>query len=157
MQVGRCQQRMHRYLAIAGAVILYAGPARSPAAAQESQGPYKPGLVKGNLTLKPATFKASDGTRVDGEIGRLVVPESRTSDSPNLIELAFVRLKSPSANPQAPLVYLEGGPGGSSTWMAERPRSNRRSEPQSRGLTSVHKRCTSIREWPARSGSLGHA
>lgn len=62
------------------------------------------------------------GTAIEADFGRLVVPENRADPDANRIELAFVRLRSTSPDPAAPLVYLAGGPGGSSTHFAEDPR-----------------------------------
>lgn len=103
-----------------GVVWLSTVIAIAPAAAQPDGELYPKGLTAGKLLLEPATFKSLDGTEVDGDTGRLVVPENRSSKKSNLIELAFVRLKSTASSPRAPLIYLAGGPGGSSTWMAER-------------------------------------
>jgi hypothetical protein len=46
-------------------------------------------------------------------LGRLVARENRSSPRTNLIELAFVRLKSTAEKPGYPVVYLDGGPGSS--------------------------------------------
>jgi pimeloyl-ACP methyl ester carboxylesterase len=67
----------------------------------------------GRLTIEPYRFKAENGETVDAELGRLIVPENRRSPRSNLIEIAFVRFKSTAKDPGPPLVYLEGGPGGS--------------------------------------------
>jgi pimeloyl-ACP methyl ester carboxylesterase len=48
---------------------------------------------------------------VRGELGRFAVPENRASAASRSIELAFVRLKSMSKHPGAPVVWLAGGPG----------------------------------------------
>ena len=52
---------------------------------------------------------------VEAEACRLFVPENREKSDSNVISLAFVRLKSTSENPGAPLVYLSGGPGQAAT------------------------------------------
>src|SRR5215210_98310 len=67
----------------------------------------------GDLTIKPYVFENQKGEKVDAEFGTLVVPENRRDPQSNLIELAFVRFKSTSRTPGAPIVYLAGGPGGS--------------------------------------------
>ena len=67
----------------------------------------------GDLTIKPYVFENRKGEKVDAELGVLLVPENRRDPQSNLIELAFVRFKSTSKNPGAPIVYLAGGPGGS--------------------------------------------
>src|SRR5688572_2545697 len=54
----------------------------------------------------------SHGGHVEGaELGRLTVPERRAAPN-RTIEIAFVRIKTTSTNPGAPLIYLDGGPGG---------------------------------------------
>ncbi|MGI9515519.1 MAG: alpha/beta hydrolase [Pirellulaceae bacterium] len=73
----------------------------------------------GDLTItETRSFQATDGTEVEADLGRLVVREHRANPDSPLIELAFVRLKSSSDSPGPPLIYLAGGPGGSSTGMA---------------------------------------
>src|SRR3712207_6744395 len=67
----------------------------------------------GDLTIKPYVFENAKGEKTDAEFGTLVVPENRRDPRSNLIELAFVRFKSTSPTPGAPVVYLAGGPGGS--------------------------------------------
>ncbi|MEM6772199.1 MAG: alpha/beta hydrolase, partial [Bacteroidota bacterium] len=73
-----------------------------------------------DLHLEAKTFTASEGQEVLAESGYLIVKENRADPSSADIELRFVRLKSTAENPGAPLVYLEGGPGASSTWMVNR-------------------------------------
>ena len=72
----------------------------------------------GDLTIKPYVFENEKGEKVDAELGVLLVPENRRDPQSNLIELAFVRFKSTSKNPAAPIVYLAGGPGGSGVFAA---------------------------------------
>lgn len=67
----------------------------------------------GDLKIEPYAFENSKKERVDAELGRILVPENRRNPHSRLIELAFVRFKSTSKNPGAPIVYLAGGPGGS--------------------------------------------
>src|SRR5215471_8531517 len=45
------------------------------------------------------------------ELGKLWLPENRSSKSGRLIQLAFVRLRSTAEHPSAPIVFLAGGPG----------------------------------------------
>ncbi len=75
-----------------------------PAAAQEADS------VK-SLSIEPGTLQAS-GRRLDVEFGTLRVPENRSNPASRTLELRFVRLKSTSPNPESPIVYLAGGPGG---------------------------------------------
>ena len=67
----------------------------------------------GELKLTPRVFESASGQKVDVEFGELTVPENRQKPNSRLIQLAFVRFKSTSPNPAAPIVYLAGGPGGS--------------------------------------------
>jgi pimeloyl-ACP methyl ester carboxylesterase len=91
-------------------------PAQSPPdAAAESQS-----RKLGSLTFSPYKLIAGDKS-VDAELGRLVVKENRKSPASNLIELAFVRLKSTSPAPGPPVVYLDGGPGSSAINLARAP------------------------------------
>jgi len=76
----------------------------------------------GDLSIKPYVFESANGEKVDAEFGTLVVPENRRDPHSNLIELAFVRFKSTSPRPGAPVVYLAGGPGGSGIGAATGPR-----------------------------------
>ena len=62
-----------------------------------------------------------EGTNIVGELGRLVVRENRSNPKTNLIELAFVRLKSTAEKPGHPVVYLDGGPGSSAINIARVP------------------------------------
>ena len=47
------------------------------------------------------------------DLEKLTVLEDRTKPGGRKIELAFARLKSTAAKPGSPIVYLDGGPGGS--------------------------------------------
>jgi pimeloyl-ACP methyl ester carboxylesterase len=67
----------------------------------------------GDLKFEPHTFESASKQKVDAELGKLLVPENRRNPGSRLIELTFVRFKSTSASPAAPIVYLAGGPGGS--------------------------------------------
>jgi len=71
--------------------------------------------------IETRTITSNDGTEVQADFGRLVVPENRAKSDSDPIEIAFVRLQGPASARRAPLVYLEGGPGGSSTWQADEP------------------------------------
>ncbi len=85
------------------------GYAQTPAAPKE-----------GDLSFKPFTLKAEAQT-VECELGRLVVKENRKNPKSNLIELAFVRLKSAAEKPGYPVIYLDGGPGSSAINLARVP------------------------------------
>lgn len=71
--------------------------------------------------LEERTVETSGGQQIRASFGRLTVPEVRSDPDSRNIELAFVRLHSESNAPVPPVVYLAGGPGGSSTWQAENP------------------------------------
>jgi len=66
----------------------------------------------GDLKIEPYVFESGGKEKVEAQLGRLLVPESRRRPQSRLIELAFVRFKSTSANPGSPIIYLAGGPGG---------------------------------------------
>ena len=51
------------------------------------------------------------------DLEKLTVLEDRAKPGGRTIELAFARLKSTGSNPGSPIVYLDGGPGGSGIGM----------------------------------------
>jgi len=55
------------------------------------------------------------------QLGRLTLPENRSQPAGRRIEIAFVRLPSTNTRPAAPIVYLDGGPGGSGIGTARVP------------------------------------
>lgn len=61
------------------------------------------------VLLAPAPARAQNAS----DLEKLTVLEDRSTPGGRKIELAFARLKSTSATPGAPIVYLDGGPGGS--------------------------------------------
>ncbi|OLE52239.1 MAG: hypothetical protein AUG51_19105 [Acidobacteria bacterium 13_1_20CM_3_53_8] len=67
----------------------------------------------GDVWIEPYVFENSSHQKVEAEFGRLYVPENRNNPRSRLIELAFIRFKSTSPNPGAPIIYLAGGPGNS--------------------------------------------
>ena len=71
----------------------------------------------GDLKFEPFTIPF-EGQNVAAELGRLVVRENRGNPKTNLIELAFVRLKSTAEKRGHPVVYLDGGPGSSAINIA---------------------------------------
>ncbi|MCI0387403.1 MAG: alpha/beta hydrolase [Acidobacteria bacterium] len=100
-------------LALTFAIIIFLG---TEAVTQTPSGKPKPG----DLKFEPYKIQAGDLT-VEGELGRLMVKENRGKPQSNLIELAFVRLKSTAAQPGHPVVYLDGGPGSSAINIARAP------------------------------------
>ena len=75
----------------------------------------------GHVELTPITLHTSEGESIDAERGTLWVTENRHDHDSRVIALAFVRLKSVADDARAPLVHLAGGPGDSSTHMADSP------------------------------------
>ncbi|VAW03520.1 FIG00783451: hypothetical protein, partial [hydrothermal vent metagenome] len=65
------------------------------------------------VTFEAYAFEARNGEKVAAERGLFKVPENRNDANSREIELGFVRFKSTSDNPGAPIIYLAGGPGGS--------------------------------------------
>ncbi|HEU4889740.1 MAG TPA: alpha/beta fold hydrolase [Thermoanaerobaculia bacterium] len=55
------------------------------------------------------------------QLGRLTLPLVRSKPAAGTIELAFVRLRAEGSAGRAPVVYLEGGPGGSGISAARSP------------------------------------
>lgn len=100
---------------VALALFHFAAVEREVAVSQE---PGDPGLE-----IEPATFTSASGTDVSGRVGRLAVPENRSDPETRSIRLAFVWLEATGEPSGPPVVYLAGGPGGSSTWMAREPRA----------------------------------
>ena len=88
----------------------------SAATAQETKAQRK----EGDLWFEPFQAVVA-GQTYQGELGRLVVRENRSNLKSNLIELAFVRLKSTAEKPGFPVVYLDGGPGSSPINIARVP------------------------------------
>lgn len=75
---------------------------------------------EGELWFEP--IKTEVGGQVfEGEFGHLIVKENRNSPKSNLIELAFIRLKSTAEKSGYPVVYLDGGPGSSAIGLARVP------------------------------------
>lgn len=75
----------------------------------------------GQISIEPYKFRTYDGKEYDSELGRLWVNENRNSKSSRLIQLAFVRLKSSAPKPNAPIVFLAGGPGIPGIGLAQVP------------------------------------
>ncbi|MGE0864489.1 MAG: alpha/beta fold hydrolase, partial [Vicinamibacterales bacterium] len=73
------------------------------------------------IKFEPTTVDVEGIGKVTAELGRLSVLEDRTKPQGRRIELVFARLKSTAATPGAPIVYLDGGPGGSGIGIARVP------------------------------------
>jgi pimeloyl-ACP methyl ester carboxylesterase len=80
-----------------------------------------PGFA-GPLRIEPTTFRLTDGSELPVDRGTLSVPEDRLNPHSRRIDIGFIRFKSTSAKPGAPIVYLAGGPGGSGVATARGPR-----------------------------------
>jgi pimeloyl-ACP methyl ester carboxylesterase len=69
-------------------------------------------------TLEHRSLTAAGGAAIDADFGRLTVPAVRRDPASGTFDLAFVWLRSPNGAGRPPTVFLAGGPGDSSTWMA---------------------------------------
>src|SRR5947207_11931276 len=65
------------------------------------------------LKLDRYTFENVKQEKLESELGHLFVPENRRNPHSRKIEIVFVRFQSTGQQPGPPLIYLEGGPGGS--------------------------------------------
>lgn len=74
------------------------------------------------LRIEPYAFRLADGSDLPAERGTFPVPEDRRDPDSRRIEIGFVRFRSTSPDPGAPIVYLAGGPGGSGVATARGPR-----------------------------------
>lgn len=79
------------------------------------------GMSAGKLQLSPYNLRTYDGKEHPAELGRLSVQENRNAKTGRFIQLAFVRLKSTSAQPDSPIVFLAGGPGIPGIGLAQVP------------------------------------
>lgn len=72
---------------------------------------------------KPSNFKAlsAKGLEITCDRGYVTVPEVRTKANARKIKVEYIRLRSFSSEPKAPIFYLEGGPGQGCTSQAENP------------------------------------
>ena len=72
-----------------------------------------PPQVAAEIRWEPYVTEGVDDLPLEGELGRLSVPENRTRPAGPKIELAFVRFKTSNPSPGPTVVYLAGGPGAS--------------------------------------------
>ncbi len=70
--------------------------------------------------VETRSFPTTKDLKIDGDIGYMVVPESRLNPSERKTKVKYVHLRSIAENPGTPVVFLEGG-NGVSTWQAESP------------------------------------
>lgn len=78
----------------------------------------------GELVFEPYSFGTAAGQKIDAQLGRLMVPANRNDSQSQLIELAFVILKSNAKSPGPPILFLAGGPGVSGIEDAKGRRSS---------------------------------
>jgi len=83
------------------------------------------GLSAAPLVWQDAAFLYTDANRqkltIAGKSARLVVPEDPAKPAGAKVDLAVFLLPATTSNPGAPIVYLHGGPGGSSLEHLESP------------------------------------
>ena len=72
------------------------------------------------ITWQPYQL-ATDEAPIAAQLGRLRVPERRGNPDARPITIAFARIPSTSATPGPPVIYLDGGPGGSGIGAARIP------------------------------------
>jgi pimeloyl-ACP methyl ester carboxylesterase len=80
-----------------------------------------PGTAEAPLahpTMERRLVTVPGGGSIDADFGRFTVPAVRRDPNSGTFDLAFVWLRSPIGAGQAPTMFLAGGPGDSSTWMA---------------------------------------
>lgn len=75
----------------------------------------------GLIELKPHIFQTTSGETAPAEWGRVRVLEDRSRPMGRSIELVFVRFKSTSPHPGAPIFFLPGGPGNSTLDAGKMP------------------------------------
>ena len=74
------------------------------------------------VSTEPYEYTGFKGQVVAAQKGTFQVPENRSDPKSRLLNISFVTFPSTSKNPKRPIVYLAGGPGGSATGTAKRPR-----------------------------------
>ena len=79
---------------------------------------FAPACSSAAQTLEPVDFELENGSTVMAERGEVLVPENRSDPESRTIPVRFLRFKSRSEEPAAPIVYLAGGPGGAGTAAA---------------------------------------
>ena len=81
-----------------------------------------------NVVFEPYSTRSSFGQELEGQLGRIRVPENRFIEDGKEIEIAFVVYKTKNPNPGSPIMYLVGGPGGpgiaTAADIATDPRTN---------------------------------
>ncbi|MHC5004761.1 MAG: alpha/beta fold hydrolase, partial [Planctomycetota bacterium] len=77
----------------------------------------------GELEVETATLRTSAGVELQAEYCHLRVPADRNGPEAGTIGLRFARIRSTADDPRPPVIYLAGGPGGSSTHQVGNPRA----------------------------------
>jgi len=81
-----------------------------------------------SVSFEPYRARSSLGQELEGQLGRIRVPENRFIEGGKEIEIAFVVYKTKNPSPGAPIMFLVGGPGGPGVEMtadvATDPRTN---------------------------------
>mgnify|MGYP002682283329 CR=1 FL=1 len=150
------------YLSVTALVLLLLGgsfAALDPAStyAQSVPGGIVPDMSQTSLDWRDCATVYFGLTDYDGDLGEsacgaLTVPENWSRPGERQVELQFVVLKATGDNPRPdPVVYLAGGPGGTTPpawWTRSTPRSAR-----ARGSQVDSRATRSARWWPSLSAA----
>jgi len=78
-----------------------------------------------SIRWEPYSATGSDRQPIEGELGRITVPENRGLTDGAKIEIAFVRFRTKDPKPGPSIVYFAGGPGASGVEYCVRPATGR--------------------------------
>ena len=76
---------------------------------------------QGSVRIEPFNLQTFDGQQHAAELGKLTVPENRSSKSTRTIEVAFIRLLHRGEQAGAPTIFLPPGPGIPATILGRVP------------------------------------
>ena len=99
-----------RVVAVALIVLLVAGVMAFRVAGADEAVHVPSGAVSGDLRLHSCQYDTEDGS-YDADCGTLVVPENRLDPRSRLIALPVTRVRATGLHKEAPVFYLQGGPG----------------------------------------------
>ena len=99
-----------RVVAVTLIVLLVAGMMAFRAAGAHEAVHVPSGAVSGDLRLHSCQYDTEDGS-YDADCGTLVVPENRLDPRSRLIALPVTRVRATGLHKEAPVFYLQGGPG----------------------------------------------